>query len=199
MPPYVLILYYSQHGNTQKMARLLARGVEMAGLEAKLRTVPNISADPEAIANDIPDAGAPYCQPNELAQCSGLLLGSPTRFGNMASAMKYFWDSTTATWLNGDLIGKPAGVFTSTGSLHGGQETTLLTMMIPLLHHGMVISGIPYSETALMQTSSGGTPYGASHMAGHENQYDISEHEKTLCLAQGKHLAKLALRLGRQP
>ena len=198
MAPYILILYYSVHGNTQQMARQIARGVEATGMEARLRTVPAISARTEAVDKPIPDAGDPYCSHEDLSGCSGLLVGSPTRFGNMAAALKYFWDSTAKLWLNGELIDKPAGVFTSTGSLHGGQETTLVSMMLPLLHHGMVLTGIPYSESALSQTQSGGTPYGASHTAGQSHDQPLTEHEQTLCKAQGKRLATLVKRMGPQ-
>ncbi len=192
----ILVLYYSRHGNTRQMARLIARGVEkVEGCEALLRTVPEISADHEATSDDIPKDGDPYISIEELQNCDGLVLGSPTRFGNMAAPLKYFLDQTSAQWLSGALIGKPASVFTSTGSLHGGQETTLMTMMIPLLHHGMVISGIPYSETELLSTTTGGTPYGASHVAGSDSKNAISDDEKKLCIAQGKRLAELALKL----
>lgn len=178
------------------MARLIARGVEkVQGCEAMLRTVPEISADHEAIATDIPQDGDPYVSIEELQECHGLALGSPTRFGNMAAPLKYFLDQTSSQWLSGALIGKPASVFTSTGSLHGGQETTLMTMMIPLLHHGMVIAGIPYSETELLSTTTGGTPYGASHVAGSDSKNPISEEEKKLCIAQGQRLAELAVKL----
>ncbi len=192
----ILVLYYSRHGNTHQMARLIARGIEtLDGCEALLRTVPEISADHEATASDIPADGDPYVSIEELQFCDGLALGSPTRFGNMAAPLKYFLDQTSAQWLSGALIGKPAAVFTSTGSLHGGQETTLMTMMIPLLHHGMIISGIPYSETELLSTTTGGTPYGASHVAGNDSSQAISEEEKKLCIAQGKRLAQLAIKL----
>ncbi len=192
----ILVLYYSRHGNTRQMARLIARGIEkVEGCEALLRTVPEISANHEATSDDIPQDGDPYISIEELQNCDGLVLGSPTRFGNMAAPLKYFLDQTSAQWLSGALIGKPASVFTSTGSLHGGQETTLMTMMIPLLHHGMVISGIPYSETELLSTTTGGTPYGASHVAGGDSKNAISDDEKKLCIAQGKRLAELALKL----
>jgi NAD(P)H dehydrogenase (quinone) len=154
------------HGSTSEMARQIARGVEQAGLEARLRTVPAISTECEAVAPDIPDEGALYATLDDLKNCAGLALGSPTRFGNMAAPLKYFLDGTSNLWLTGALVGKPAGVFTSTASLHGGQETTLLSMMLPLLHHGMLITGLPYSESALLETQGGGTPYGASHHAG---------------------------------
>ena len=195
---YVLVLYYSRNGATAKMAAELARGVESAGIAARLRTVPTVSPDTEASLPPVPDSGAPYCTPEELRNCAGLLLGSPTRFGNMASPLRYFLDQTSDMWLDGSLAGKPAGVFTSTGSLHGGQETTLLSMMLPLMHHGMVIAGIPYSEAALMHTRSGGTPYGASHWAG-GNGGDLSEDEVTLCRALGARIGQLARRLGEAP
>jgi NAD(P)H dehydrogenase (quinone) len=164
--PYILVLYYSRSGSTNEMARQIARGVEQAGLEARLRTVPAISTECEAVSPDIPDEGALYASLDDLKNCAGLALGSPTRFGNMAAPLKYFLDGTSNLWLTGALVGKPAGVFTSTASLHGGQETTLLSMMLPLLHHGMLITGLPYSESALLETQGGGTPYGASHHAG---------------------------------
>lgn len=190
--PYILVLYYSRNGATKALAEALARGVEAAGLEAKLRTVPSVSPDSEASIADIPEAGAVYCSKDDLRHCAGLLLGSPTRFGNMAAPLKYFIDSASDLWLNGDLIDKPAGVFTSTASLHGGQESTLLSMMLPLLHQGMVISGIPYSEAGLNQTTAGGTPYGASH-CGEQPAPDTTE--QALCHAQGKRIAELALKL----
>lgn len=195
MKNYILVLYYSRQGATAEMARLLARGVEEGGMEAMLRTVPEISANCEATAAAVPDDGAPYVESDELKNCSGLALGSPTRFGNMAAAMKYFLDSSSSLWLSGALIGKPAGVFTSTSSLHGGQESTLLSMMLPLLHHGMIISGLPYSEAALLTTTTGGTPYGASHLAGSDSNLPLSDEEQSLCRAQGKRLAQLALKL----
>lgn len=188
---YVLILYYSRSGATARMAAELARGVESAGLAARLRTVPPVSPDTAASLPAVPDAGAPYCTADDLRNCAGLLLGSPTRFGNMAAPLRYFLDQTSDMWLDGSLTGKPAGVFTSTGSLHGGQESTLISMILPLLHHGMVIAGIPYAEAALMHTRSGGTPYGASHWAGGNNG-NLSEDEITLCRAQGKRIAQLA-------
>lgn len=194
--PYVLILYYSLNGHTAAMAKAIARGVDaVSGIEARLRTVPKVSTVSEATADDIPDSGDLYCSADDLSQCAGLVLGSPTRFGNMAAPMKYFWDGTASLWLNGQLTNKPAGVFTSTSSLHGGQETTLLTMMMPLLHHGMVIAGLPYSEQALHNTRSGGTPYGASHLAESGASAALTDDESTLCIAQGKRLAKLALAL----
>jgi NAD(P)H dehydrogenase (quinone) len=189
----VLVLYYSRHGATAEMARLIARGVEsVQGIEAVIRTVSDISANCEAIAPGVPDEGAPYVTLDELKQADGLALGSPTRFGNMAAPLKYFLEKTSGHWLSGDLVGKPAGVFTSTSSLHGGQESTLLSMMIPLLHHGMIISGLPYTESDLLTTQTGGTPYGPSHVAGADNSNALSEEEKTLCKAFGKRLAELA-------
>ena len=175
------------------MAQHIARGVEqVAGISARLRTVPEISATCEATTNTVPDSGAPYATLDDLQQCIGLALGSPTRFGNMAAAMKYFIDSTSPLWLQGALVGKPAAVFTSTSSMHGGQETTLLSMMLPLLHHGMLLLGLPYSETELLHTRSGGTPYGASHLAGNDNDLPISDEEASLCQALGKRLALTA-------
>lgn len=194
--PYVLVLYYSRHGATAEMAQRIARGInEVEGIEARLRTVPAISTVCEAVADDIPAEGAIYCSEEDLRNCAGLALGSPTRFGNMAAPLKYFIDGTSGLWLSGALINKPASVFSSTSSLHGGQETTLLSMMLPLLHHGMVISGIPYSESELFSTQTGGTPYGATHVAGNENNLPLSESELSLCQAQGKRLATLALQL----
>ncbi len=195
MSDYILLLYYSRHGATAEMARLLARGVEEGGMESMLRTVPEVSAACEATIPPVPQAGPPYVQLDELKNCAGLALGSPTRFGNMAAAMKYFLDGTSNLWLGGALIGKPAGVFTSASSLHGGQESTLLSMMLPLLHHGMIISGLPYSEPELLSTTTGGTPYGASHLAGNDSKLPLSDEEKALCKAQGKRLAKLAAKL----
>lgn len=192
----ILVLYYSRHGGTLKLARQIARGIDsVVGCEALLRTVPAVSTDCEALAPDIPDSGAPYATLEELQNCRGLALGSPTRFGNMAAPMKYFLDQTSGLWLSGSLIGKPATVFTSTASLHGGQESTLLSMMIPLMHHGMLIQGIPFSEAALSHTQSGGTPYGASHAAGSEGQAQLSSDEANLAFAQGKRLAELVLKL----
>lgn len=192
----ILVLYYSTHGATRQMAQLIARGAEsVVGVSARLRTVPRISTVCEATEAAIPEAGAPYVELTDLQECAGLALGSPTRFGNMAAPMKYFWDSTIAQWLDGTLIGKPASVFTSSGTLHGGNESTLLTMMLPLLHHGMLIVGTPYSEAALLSTTTGGTPYGPSHWAGTDSTQAISEAERQLCLAQGKRLAQIALQL----
>ncbi len=192
----ILILYYSRHGATAEMARQLARGVEeVDGMQASLRTVPPVSTVCEATEPAVPDTGAPYVSEEDLSQCDGLLLGSPTRFGNMAAPMKHFLDTTSRLWMSGALIGKPAGVFTSTSSLHGGQESTLLSMMLPLMHQGMVIAGVPYSETTLLHTRSGGTPYGASHLAGSDSKLPLSDEEKQICRSQGRHLAQLASRL----
>ena len=193
--PYILVLYYSRNGSTTQMARHIARGIEQAGMEARLRTVPAISAECEAVAPDIPAEGAVYASLDDLKHCSGLVLGSPTRFGNMAAPLKYFLDGTSNLWLTGALVGKPAGVFTSTASLHGGQETTLLSMMMPLLHHGMLITGLPYSESALLNTTGGGTPYGPSHHAGADGKRKLDEHEIALCRALGKRLAETAMKL----
>ena len=190
--PYILVLYYSRHGATRELAKLIARGVESAGMEARLRTVPSVSTDCEAVASDIPESGDLYADLDDLAGCAGLIVGSPTRFGNMASAMKYFFDGTTALWLNGALIDKPGAVFTSTGSLHGGQESTLLSMMLPLMHHGMVMVGLPYAEPALLATESGGTPYGASHWAGGDGKRTVTTHEASLAQALGKRVARWA-------
>ena len=189
----ILVLFYSRYGATKEMAQHVARGVKsIEGTEALIRTVPPVSATCEAIEDSIPDEGYPYAELADLEQCDGLILGSPTRFGNMAAPLKYFLDSTSTQWLSGALIDKPAGVFTSTSSLHGGQETTLVTMMMPLLHHGMTIVGIPYNEKELLTTTTGGTPYGPSHLAGPENDNKISEEEKKLCYALGKRVARLA-------
>ena len=194
--PYVLILYYSRHGATATMAQHIARGVErVPGIAARLRTVPAISANCEKTEDDIPDAGPLYCELDDLRHCAGLVLGSPTRFGNMAAPLKYFLDQTSSLWLSGALIDKPAAVFTSTSSLHGGQESTLLSMVLPLLHHGMLIAGLPYSEPGLMTTASGGTPYGASHWAGADNTRAVDDAESALCSALGARVARLALRL----
>ena len=189
----ILVLYYSRHGATATMAQQIARGIEsVAGFSARIRTVPEISACCEATEDSIPDNGPPYAQADDLLDCVGLALGSPTRFGNMAAALKYFIDSTSPLWLQGALTGKPASVFTSTSSLHGGQETTLLSMMLPLLHHGMLLAGIPYTEADLLKTTTGGTPYGASHLAGADSSLPLSEEEARLCQAQGKRLANIA-------
>tara|TARA_B110000211_G_scaffold206332_1_gene241250 strand:+ start:177 stop:791 length:615 start_codon:yes stop_codon:yes gene_type:complete len=194
--PYVLVLYYSRGGTTAKMAQAIAQGIEkVSGIEARLRTVPAISANCEASEPSIPDSGAMYCSEDDLKHCAGLIMGSPTRFGNMAAPLKYFIDSTSNLWLTGKLINKPAGVFTATSSLHGGQETTLMSMALPLIHHGMIFCGIPYTESSLLHTKTGGTPYGASHWAGNEGERTLSEHESTLCQAQGKRIATLSLAL----
>jgi NAD(P)H dehydrogenase (quinone) len=196
---YVLVLYYSRYGATAEMARQVARGVEsVAGLEARLRTVPPVSTVCEAVEDGIPPSGAPYATLDDLRDCAGLALGSPTRFGNMAAPLKYFLDGTSALWLGGTLAGKPAGVFTSTSSLHGGQEATLLSMMLPLLHHGMLVLGLPYSEPDLIRTRSGGTPYGPSHLAGPDSDLPLTEEERRLCLALGKRLAETAAALARR-
>lgn len=190
-PIEVLVLYYSRHGATAEMARLVARGVDsVAGCTARVRTVPPVSTECEATQPEIPDSGPPYASLDDLKQCAGLALGSPTRFGNMAAPLKYFLDSTSSLWLSGELVGKPAGVFTSTASLHGGQETTLLSMMLPLLHHGMLIVGVPYTETAVLKTRSGGTPYGPSHLAGTDGKLPLTEEEKTICTSLGRRLAE---------
>ena len=189
--PYILVLYYSRHGHVKMLAEQIALGVESAGLEARLRTVPPVSTVCEATAQDIPAEGDIYCSEDDLAQCSGLLLGSPTRFGNMAAPLKYFIDGTAGLWMNGSLVDKPAGVFTSTSSLHGGQESTLLSMMLPLLHQGMVCVGVPYAEPALSNSTTGGTPYGASHVAAPS----LSEDEINICRAQGKRIAQLTTKL----
>jgi NAD(P)H dehydrogenase (quinone) len=192
----ILVLYYSQHGATRELARLIARGIEsVPGAKARLRTVPKVSTVCEATEPAIPVEGAPYVEKQDLAECIGLALGSPTRFGHMAAALKYFLDSTSGEWMQGTMAGKPACVFTSTASLHGGQETTLLSMMLPLLHHGMLIIGLPYTEPVLTSTQSGGGPYGVSHVAGVKNERPISDDEKTLAIAQGKRLAEAALKL----
>lgn len=193
--PYILVLYYSRHGATAEMALQVARGIEQGGLEARLRCVPAVSAECQAVAAEIPDSGAPYASLEDLRDCAGLALGSPTRFGNMAAPLKHFLDSTSSLWLSGALVGKPAGVFTSTASLHGGQESTLLSMLLPLLHHGMLVCGLPYSESALLETRGGGTPYGASHHAGADGKRALDSHETALCRALGQRLAQLARQL----
>lgn len=193
----ILVLYYSQGGAVRDMAQLIARGVEsVPGAKARLRTIPKVSANCEATEPDIPSTGAPYAELADLEACAGIALGSPTRFGNMAAPMKYFLDGTAGLWLKGALIGKPAAVFTSSGSMHGGNESTLLTMMLPLMHHGMLIVGLPYSEPILSSTQSGGTPYGASHIGGAMDDQAITEDERKLCIALGKRLAETALKLG---
>lgn len=192
----ILVLYYSRHGSTRKLAELIGQGIDsVPGCEARLRTVPAVSTVTEATEPEVPNEGAPYVELQDLEECAALALGSPTRFGNMASAMKYFWDGTSAQWLSGALNGKPACVFTSTGSLHGGQESTLLSMMLPLLHHGMLVLGIPYTQPELMTTSSGGTPYGASHWSGVSGNQPVSEDTRALAIALGKRLAQTAVKL----
>jgi len=192
----ILVLYYSRHGSTRKLAELIATGIEsVPGAQARLRTVPPVSTVCEATASDIPADGPPYVELRDLEECAGLALGSPTRFGNMAAPMKYFLDGTAGLWVSGALTGKPACVFTSTGSLHGGQETTLLSMMLPLLHHGMLVMSLPYGERGLMTTASGGTPYGPSHHAGPDNGKPVTDEEASLAMAMGRRLAEAAIRL----
>ena len=191
--PYILVLYYSRGGATAEMAQQVARGVQqVSGVEARLRTVPAVSANFEKSEDEIPDDGPLYCEPDDLRDCAGLVMGSPTRFGNMAAPLKYFVDQSSSLWLSGAMIDKPAAVFTSTSSLHGGQESTLLSMMLPLLHQGMLVVGLPYSEAGLMSTESGGTPYGASHWAGADNSRRVDANEALLCQALGKRVARLA-------
>jgi len=194
--PYVLVLYYSRYGATMAMANLIARGINsIAGIEARMRTVPPVAPMTEVAVPPVPIKGSPYVTLEDIKHCSGLALGSPTRFGNMAAPLKHFLDSTGSLWFSGDLAGKPASVFSTTSSLHGGQETTLISMMLPLLHHGALIVGLPYTETALMNTQTGGTPYGPTHVAGLDSKLPISEDEKTLCIALGKRLATIAHKL----
>jgi NAD(P)H dehydrogenase (quinone) len=192
----ILILYYSRHGATRKLAELIAQGVaHVPNCEAVLRTVPAVSTVTEATEPAVPDSGAPYVELSDLEECAALALGSPTRFGNMAAPVKYFLDNSSAQWISGALAGKPACVFTSTGSLHGGQESTLLSMMLPLLHHGMLIVGLPYTEAALMTTASGGSPYGATHWSGIKGDQALSDDTRALAVALGKRLAHTAARL----
>ncbi|MGV3743155.1 MAG: NAD(P)H:quinone oxidoreductase [Burkholderiaceae bacterium] len=199
-PLIILVLYYSRHGATRRLAELVAQGINgIEGCEARLRTVPAVSTVTEATEPDIPAHGAPYVELSDLEECAALALGSPTRFGNMAAAMKYFWDGTSAQWLSGALSGKPACVFTSTGSLHGGQESTLLSMMIPLMHHGMLLLGLPYTYPELMTTASGGSPYGATHWSGASGTQQISDETKTLTIALGRRLAQTACKLNAKP
>lgn len=196
MMPYILVLYYSKNGSVATLAQHIARGIALVpGVEARLRTVPPVSTTCEAVSPSVPDEGAPYVSLDDLRQCAGLALGSPTRFGNMAAPMKYFLDGTSALWLSGELVGKPATVFSSTASMHGGQETTLISMMLPLIHHGMIIAGLPYTEMALTTTEQGGTPYGATHVAGAAGEKPLTDDEMSLAKAQGTRLAKLALKL----
>lgn len=192
----VLILYYSRHGATRTLAEKIARGVEeIAGVEAMIRTVPETSSVCEATEPEIPEEGAPYATLDDLRNCSGLILGSPTRFGNMAAPLKYFLEQTTELWFESALAGKPAAVFTSSASMHGGQESTLLSMMLPLMHQGMLISGLPYSEAELTRTESGGTPYGPTHVAGTNGDKQFTDEEVALCKAMGRRIATLALKL----
>ena len=195
MTDYILILFYSKNGSTFKMAKQIARGIEAKGMEAKIRTVPDISDNQNNHSDHTTDNFAPYATQDDLKNCSGLVLGSPTRFGNMAAPLKFFLDKTSNIWMTGKMIGKPAGVFTSTGTLHGGQESTLLTMIIPLLHHGMLITGLPYSEPNLSKTLSGGTPYGPSHLATSTGERELDDHEIALCRALGKRISDIAIKL----
>ena len=193
---YILVLYYSRHGSTSEMARQIARGIEeQNSIEAKVRTVPPVSTVCESTESSIPNSGAPYATLDDLRHCSGLALGSPSHFGNMAAPLKYFLDCTSSVWLAGDLTEKPAAVFTSASSMHGGHETTLTSMMLPLLHHGMMILGLPYSEVTLLHTKTGGTPYGPSHLAGVENNSSLSKDEQLLCQSMGRRLANAAVKL----
>ena len=195
MKPYILVLYYSRTGSVAQLAQYIARGVERVdGIEARIRTVPAVSTTCEAVDKSIPDTGAPYVSLEDLRGCAGLALGSPTRFGNMAAAMKYFWDSTSSVWLAGELVNKPACVFSSSASMHGGQETTLISMMLPLLHHGMLLLGVPYTEPALSTTQSGGTPYGVTHVAGANNDTPLTQDEITLAKQLGERLALISMR-----
>lgn len=195
MQAYVLVLYYSKYGSTKEMAHLIANGIEAAGMAVKIRTVPNLSTVVTVAEASIPEHGDIYCTLDDLQHCTGLALGSPTRFGNMASEMKYFWDQTTSLWLNGALHNKPACVFTSSGSMHGGQESTLLSMLPPLFHHGMMIMGLTNAEPALSNTKTGGTPYGATHVSGPRHDQSLSQDEKTLCQVQGKRLGEMVKKL----
>jgi NAD(P)H dehydrogenase (quinone) len=196
----ILVLYYSRSGHTAQMARLIARGIEeVPGMSARLRQVPPVAPVTELAQPPEPEDGAPYVTKQDLLDCAGLALGSPTRFGNMAAPLKYFLDTTGAEWASGALVGKPAALFTSTSTMHGGQETTLLTMALPLLHHGMLVLGLPYTEPALTSTQSGGTPYGASHVAGGSGDNAITEHERELARALGRRLADVARRLANNP
>ncbi len=194
--PEILVLYYSRNGSVRQMAQLVGRGIEtVSGMTARLRTVPSVSTVAEAVEPDIPQSGAPYVEQRDLEECAGLALGSPTRFGNMAAPMKYFLDGLGGLWLRGTLTGKPATVFTASSSMHGGQETTLLSMMLPLMHHGMIIVSLPYTVPELTSTRTGGTPYGASHVAGMDNDMPVSEDERKLCIAHGRQLATITLKL----
>jgi len=192
----ILVLFYSRDRSVREMAHLIARGVEsVPNVTARLRTVPEVSRVCESVESEIPDEGAPYAELSDLESCAGLALGSPSYFGNMAAPMKHFWDGTTPLWIRGALAGKPAALFTASGTQHGGQETTLISMMMPLLHHGMMILGLPYSEPELAATASGGTPYGASRVSGIQNDRELSVEERKLCLALGRRLASTALKL----
>lgn len=192
----ILVLYYSRYGSVKQMAQFIARGIESVnGVQARLRTVPAVSPATEASESAIPESGAPYATLDDLKECDGIALGSPTRFGNMAAPMKFFLDSTSSIWLAGNLVGKPAAVFSSTASLHGGQETTLLSMMLPLLHQGCMLLGIPYTEPDLNSTITGGTPYGATHVTGADGKKPVSDEEQRLCFALGKRLAETAVKL----
>ena len=194
MKPFVLVLYYSRSGSVLQLAQYIARGIEhVEGIEARLRTVPAVSTTCEAVDKTVPEAGAPYASLDDLRDCKGLALGSPTRFGNMAAPMKYFLDSTSSLWLAGDLVDKPACVFSSSGSMHGGQETTLISMMLPLLHHGMLLLGLPYTEPALNDTQTGGTPYGVTHVAGVSNDKPLAPDEIILAKRMGERLGRIAL------
>lgn len=195
--PYVLVLYYSRTGSVRELARYIARGVELVeGLEARIRTVPSVSPTCEAVDSAVPDEGAPFVSLDDLKDCAGLALGSPTRFGNMAAPMKYFLDSTSSLWLSGALVNKPACVFSASSSMHGGQETTLISMMLPLLHHGMLVVGLPYTEPSLNTTQTGGTPYGATHVNGMNSDLPLSKDEITLAQHLGQRLGRIALQLG---
>ncbi len=194
--PDILVLYYSHRGAVRALAERIACGIEsVPGQQARLRTVPRVSANCEAVESSIPDSGAPYVELSDLHECAALAMGSPVRFGNMAAPLKYFWDSTVSTWQNGTLAGKPACVFTSSGSLHGGNESTLLSMMLPLLHHGMLVMGLPFTEPELSSTTTGGTPYGASHVAGSDGSAILSNTESRLAFLQGQRIAILAKKL----
>ena len=194
----ILVLYYSRHGSVRQLAQHLAHGVEsVSGMAARVRTVPAVMTERDSPAKLVPDEGAPYATLDDLQECVGVAVGSPTRFGNMAAPMKHFWDGTSGLWLNGDLVDKPACVFTSTASLHGGQEATLMSMMTPLFHHGMVVVGLPYTLPELNQTRSGGTPYGASHWAGPDGREPVTDEERRLAFAQGRRLAEIAARLAK--
>jgi NAD(P)H dehydrogenase (quinone) len=196
----ILVLYYSGTGVVADMADHVARGIQSVdGAQARVRTVPSVSPETQQVADDVPAEGPPYATEQDLFDCTGLALGSPTHFGNMAAPLKHFWDHSTSTWFGGELAGKPAGVFTASSSPHGGQETTLLSMMLPLMHHGMIVLGLPYSETALMETSGGGTPYGPSRVSGFDGSQPFRDSEKALCRALGARLARTALRLAETP